>query len=963
MTQTLTPSQVQILQQADAAAEAERRAGMSREERQAHLALQGLERTQDVPDDMDLQDFTQDDDVLHGRTPMDISHAGEAIPEDEADEDDADLLQQLREHHNQLFAGRSRRRRDRRARRNRTQIMVDVFAAQLEKMTDAYVDWDLAMADKGLGGSYTQPEDSVEEDRHPMWVVDLFGAYLQAVPIIAGDAFIASAFVRNGLMPCSPHEPSVVVTVRVLEVFRALQLRCPRLGIQAFVRGICDLHGVAPRPYLGQQFSVAYDVYLSIRAEVDKRVRAALERDAPNWRLKNACPACMYKLEGEAPLTLPLITTQDGNNSMKRFLRREREEVLPGITAAPGASKERKDNCVAPGDFFLPREDVNEWGDEGMDVLMRGFEEGAEQDEGAGCDERWENMKEDVTARAYGMYDETGIFPALCRHGFMLVIVDMVKSGELAKYGLAVINHLIRVLGEVAVGVDIGCKTGKMVKAHPRLSQLAFDNKFRCLVGSFHGLGHGRLCQVSNLATYVEGMGLEDCEGCESWFSKSNALASTTRYSTVFHRHQAIATYIQHADTCDAYQGLSTQSRSFSSARLLTDFSQRSSSATSTVGLSRSRPACLHYKTPCGVSTSNRATSLRRGLQRRSGYLRSLSKEPAEETLEMEYYQKLVNWQEHERCVREMRDLAAPFLPAPADASYAEAAKETRRVETKRRHAFEVAAKSLGAVQELELKLGIATRWEPGSEAWVKAAKMVSSRRYQRALDQLQGLVVARMFELSKVNMSGTGYKLRKHIAKALQARSKAVRTALERYNAAASVMTPPKRLLAWDEGEFDLLREGREDIRTEPWALPAGRAAMDQHFKILRADEEIARLNVEIPRLVTFMADEEDFLVHHEARLQQEGFDGLALQVARHRMERARFNGVHLDRLERRVPPRNVPGLADAADERARRSAPSTGGDNDEDGEGDGDVEAIADAFENIVRIVHDVGATEETG
>jgi hypothetical protein len=76
---------------------------MSREERQAHLALQGLERTQDVPDDMDLQDFTQDDDVLHGRTPMDISHAGEAIPEDEADEDDADLLQQLREHHKWVF--------------------------------------------------------------------------------------------------------------------------------------------------------------------------------------------------------------------------------------------------------------------------------------------------------------------------------------------------------------------------------------------------------------------------------------------------------------------------------------------------------------------------------------------------------------------------------------------------------------------------------------------------------------------------------------------------------------------------------------------------------------------------------------------------------------------------------------------------------------------------------------------
>jgi hypothetical protein len=40
-------------------------------------------------------------------------------------------------------------------------------------------------------------------------------------------------------------------------------------------------------------------------------------------------------------------------------------------------------------------------------------------------------MKEEVTARAYGMYDETGFFPCLCRHSFVFVVVDMVKSGEL----------------------------------------------------------------------------------------------------------------------------------------------------------------------------------------------------------------------------------------------------------------------------------------------------------------------------------------------------------------------------------------------------------------------------------------------------------------------------------------------------------------------------------------------------
>jgi hypothetical protein len=226
------------------------------------------------------------------------------------------------------------------------------------------------------------------------------------------------------------------------------------------------------------------------------------------------------------------------------------------------------------------------------------------------------------------------------------------------------------------------------------------------------------------------------------------------------------------------------------------------------------------------------------------------------------------------------------------------------------------------------------------------------------------------------------GYKLRKHIAKALQVRSKAVKSALERYNAAASAMTPVKPQLSWDEvvgyaflAEFDLLREGREDIRTEPWALPAGRAAMDQHFKIVRAEEELERLNLEIPRLVTFMVDEESFLVYHETRLRQEGLGGLALQVARYRMERMRFNAVHMERLtklskedgftasitpgvsvstERRVPMRDaVVGVPSAT--HAGAPAPNAVEEEEEDGEEDGDA---IDAFENIVRIAHDVEA-----
>ena len=55
---------------------------------------------------------------------------------------------------------------------------------------------------------------------------------------------------------------------------------------------------------------------------------------------------------------------------------------------------------------------------------------------------------------------------------------------------------------------------------------------------------------------------------------------------------------------------------------------------------------------------------------------------------------------------------------------------------------------------------------------------------------------------------------------------------------------------------EFDILRDAREDVREYPWAKRLNRQAMNLHFNILRAREEIERLNVEIPRLFTWLID-----------------------------------------------------------------------------------------------------------
>lgn len=63
----------------------------------------------------------------------------------------------------------------------------------------------------------------------------------------------------------------------------------------------------------------------------------------------------------------------------------------------------------------------------------------------------------------------------------------------------------------------------------------------------------------------------------------------------------------------------------------------------------------------------------------------------------------------------------------------------------------------------------------------------------------------------------------------------------------------------------------------------------MDGYFKLQRAEEEIIRLNVEIPRLATFMRDENTFLCNNQADIQATN-PALAHAISVHRMEGGRF-------------------------------------------------------------------------
>ncbi|KAJ6476961.1 hypothetical protein C8R45DRAFT_1158132 [Mycena sanguinolenta] len=798
--------------------------------------------------------------------------------------------------------------------------------------------WSASTGASGLAASYSPSEDQDVADRVKVVVVDLF------------------CLVRQGLFPCSATVAAVAITTRTLEVFRVAQLRCPRLGIQAWVRTMCDLHGAPPRPYLGVQFSVAFDVYLAVRAETARRVRLAVGRQGADWRLRNVCPCCTYKLEGEAK-DWPFLFTCDGNDSAKRFARKTREEWDGEGNLLPRESAERDDSRRAPGDYFIAREVVDSWAVADEEELAKAHDEDEEKE--SGCSEKWQNMKESHTVRAAAVYDETGIFAGLCRHGFVLALVDMVKSGELAKYAFALLAHVCKALGpeivKLILGYDIGCRFYKMVMRHPRVSDLLNDREFQALVGAFHGTAHDRLCQTRNLPKYTEDVGLEGFEECETFFSESNALAARTRYSTAFHRWQAFVTWAEHKDRFQTYGQLCNFF--FYTHTLATKYRHA-------LAVLAEAPVLARLMSELDGATP---ATLEGWLKAEREYLCSLRKEPEEETLQMEYYQALVNFYD------------AKYV-SYGSSRWPEG--ECDRPATNRRHVYERENKRLEAVRYLEARLELAERWQPGDESWKQAQVLVSKRRYQLALDKLESLVAARLLELWKMNIPGTGYKLRKHIAKAMQARSKAVRTALANYNAAAAALESPRPPLEWEAvveyaflAEFDLLRFSRRDVRSEPWAQGSGRATMDLHFKIQRAKEEIERLNVEIRRLYTYMRDEDAFLAHHVQRLRDDHQDQLAHQVEQYRREHNRFTDEHRRRLEKLrkeagctavLEPgtamsreRDVPTRAPAADEEmpdAAHAEALRAAESEVEGVEDVDAEAVADALQLVLRMADDV-------
>ncbi|KAF7967191.1 hypothetical protein HWV62_35590 [Athelia sp. TMB] len=570
-----------------------------------------------------------------------------------------------------------RRRRDNRTRRDRNKIREDTFRIQMPAMRAAYLDYSFAQA-VNQGNDSASAAPPADSGSMTVKVVKPFSSEDVQITILPTNKYITSALVHQGLLPCSPISPTVAISIEAMELYRVAHLRCPHLSIQAFVKTLCDLHTVQFRRHLARQFSIAFDLYLAILAEVNKCVMAAILRDSPDWRLRHACPACTYKLEGEPDLVFKMLTTFDGNNSLRRILRRSTSQDDDGTL---GPSSELPTTQRVPGDRYLSREYVDKWAKERLEEMM-GADPEPDVTEDTPCAPRWKNMNEEITKKMWGIFDETGIFLALCRHGFSLVIADMVQSGELSKCPLACAEKLLDIFGEgLATGFDVGCRF-KITLGRSPLGGLARQLHHTCLVGAFHGHAHNRLCQVSHLATYVRGLGLEDLEG---------------------------------------------------SSFLLNNYKQA-------LGiLETGPPALAQAMVDLGITGSSEAI-FEKWLEEEKEYL--------------EWFAEGARGGDTANGV-----LAEVGQPA---------GKRVWESSTINTTAAATAANNRDLVHALELKLNISKHWTPNDNEWQQTGKMVAMRTYQRSLDVLEGLIVARMFELSKMMLEQPARALHSSPVKAL---------------------------------------------------------------------------------------------------------------------------------------------------------------------------------------------------
>ncbi|KAI6020939.1 hypothetical protein BKA83DRAFT_4055633 [Pisolithus microcarpus] len=261
------------------------------------------------------------------------------------------------------------------------------------------------------------------------------------------------------------------------------------------------------------------------------------------------------------------------------------------------------------------------------------------------------------------------------------------------------------------------------------------------MVGAFHGHAHNRMCQLDWHPQYIQGTGHTKGEGCEHVFATSNELARSTRHATSFHHHQAIE---QHFAFWDANKHAAL------SKYLWVHFDeavQAISTLTFELDVIKKEYNLIDddfvqfHVDECAYLENLKQLVIHDQLL--IHYVQILDELEAY-CAEWDAAQEAANNALTEVPVGNLEELSIAIRRSCVcvDTSYA----KLQHVETH--------------TSNVEMHLGIQLQWEIGGEEYKHYKAEATMVKYWAALDELEWLVVMRLFELSKIAMSGTGKSL-----------------------------------------------------------------------------------------------------------------------------------------------------------------------------------------------------------
>ena len=269
---------------------------------------------------------------------------------------------------------------------------------------------------------------------------------------------------------------------------------------------------------------------------------------------------------------------------------------------------------------------------------------------------------------------------------------------------------------------------------------------------------------------YTEGVSLEDFEECERTFSKSNELAAVTRLASPYHRAQHIDEHFMfHDQDKHVASGMSFSSISATCQPKKTKSGnfifQNYHQALDKIETESQHLAALAAR----LNTMD--DDYESYFKVEHEHLQSLKSEPADVQQAMEYMELLTKVQDL-KYVPHIVKLSMLMIQLRMESDRAKVAfqildfdivnngykwKEITGVRTCYQTTF-----ARWQVKEEELtwyeeEHSIDDRWLPGSDIYKETQKLLAERSYRRAVDNLERLVVQRLFELTKLGMNGVG--------------------------------------------------------------------------------------------------------------------------------------------------------------------------------------------------------------